>query len=57
MHLYVCNVSYKKQIFHEIDVTEREPSAETDAEDLEEDDCQQTENLRSGMHIEHGQNE
>ena len=42
LHLEVCDVLYKKQIFHETDVTERVSSAETDAEELEEDDCQET---------------
>ena len=32
MHLAVCDALYKKQTFHETDVTERESSAETDAE-------------------------
>ena len=32
-------------------------SAKTDAEELEEDDRQETEDLRSGINIEHGQNE
>ena len=34
-----------------------ESCAETDAEELEEDDCQETEDVRSGINIEHGQNE
>ena len=57
MHLAVCDNSCKKQTFHETDITERESSAETDAEELEEDDCQETEDLRAGINIEHGQNE
>ena len=57
IHLAVCAVLCKKQTIHETDVTERESSAETDAEELEEDDCQETEDLRSGINIEHGQNE
>ena len=57
IHLAVCDVLYKKQAFHETNVTEVESSAETDAEELEEDDCQETEDLRSGINIEHGQNE
>ena len=52
-----CDVLYKKQTFHETDDTERVSSAETDAEELEENDCQETEDLRSGINIEHGQNE
>ena len=39
----VCDVLYKKQTFHEADATESESSAETDAEELEEDICQETE--------------
>ena len=54
MHLAVCDVLHKKQTFHETDVTERESSVDTDAEELEEDDCQETED---GINIEHGQNE
>ena len=57
MHLAVCDVLYKKPTFHETDDTERESSAKTDADELEEDDCQETEDLRSGVDIEHGQNE
>ena len=57
MHLAVCDVLYKKQTFHETEVTERESSVETDAEELDEDDCQEAEDLRSGINIEHGQNE
>ena len=57
IHLAVCDVLYKKQTFHETYVTERESCAETDAEELEEDDCRETEDLRSGINIEHGQNE
>ena len=53
----MCGVLYKKQTFHETDMTERELSAITDAEELEEDDCQETDDLRSGINIEHGQNE
>ena len=34
-----------------------ESSAETDSEEIEEDDCQETEDLKSGINIEHGQNE
>ena len=55
--LAVCDVLYKKQTFHEIDATERESSAKTYAEELEEDDCQETEDLRCDINIEHGQNE
>ena len=57
IHLAVCDVLCKKKTFSETDSTERESSAETDAEELEEDDCQETEDLRSSMNIEHGQNE
>ena len=57
IHLAVCDVLYKKQTFHEIDITEVDSSAETDGEELEEDDCQETEDLRSGINIEHVQNE
>ena len=42
IHLVVCDVLYKKHTFHETDVTLRESNAETDAEELEEDDCQET---------------
>ena len=35
----VSYVLYKKQIFHETDVTEIESSAETDAEEIQKDDC------------------
>ena len=56
VHLAVCYILYK-QIIHETVATESESSAETDAEELEEDDCQETEDLRSGINIEHGQNE
>ena len=45
MHLAVCDVLYKKQTFHETDVTKTETSAETYAEELEEDDCQETEDF------------
>ena len=34
-----------------------ESSADIDAEELEENDCQETEDLRSGMNIKHGQDE
>ena len=54
-HLAVCDVSYKKQTFHDTDVTARVSRAETDAEELEEDDCQETVDLRSGINIEHVQ--
>ena len=54
IHLAACDAMYKKQTFHETDVTERESSAKTDAEELEEDECH---DLRSGINIEHGQNE
>ena len=57
IHLAVCDILYKRQIFHETDITERESSAKTDAEELEEDDCQKTEDLRCDINIEHGQNE
>ena len=57
MYLAVCDVLCKKQTSHEADVTERESSAKIDAEELEEDDCQETEDLRSAINIEHGQNE
>ena len=53
----VCDILYKRQKFHETDVTERVSRAKTDAEELEEDDCQETEDLRTGINIEHGQNE
>ena len=56
IHLAVSDALYRKQTFHETDVTERESSAKTDAEELEEDDCQETEDLRSVINIEHGQN-
>ena len=39
VHLAVCDVLYKKQTFHKTDDAERESSAKTDAEELEEDDC------------------
>ena len=57
IHLAVCEFLYKKQRCHETDATERDSSAEIDAEELEEDDCQETEDLRSGKNIEHGQKE
>ena len=57
VQIYIYIHTYKKQTFHETDVTEKESSTETDAEELEEDDCQETEDLRSGINIEHGQNE
>ena len=57
MHLSVCDVLYKNKTFHETDVTERKSSAKTDTKELEEDDCQETEELRSAINIEHGQNE
>ena len=57
MHLAVCDVLHKKQTFHETDVTEMESSAKADADELEEDNCQETEDLRSGINIEHGQND
>ena len=57
MHLAVCDVLCRKHTYHETDVTKRKSSAKTDAEELEEDDCQKTEDLRSGINIEHGQNE
>ena len=56
IHLAVCDALYKKQTFHENDETEMESNAETYAEELE-DDCHETEDLTSGMNIEHGQNE
>ena len=43
IHHAVCNVLYRKQTFHEADVTVKESSAER--EELEEDDCQETEDL------------
>ena len=48
-----CDVLYKKQTFHETDDKGMESSTETDAEELEEDDCQETVDLRSGINIEH----
>ena len=54
MHLAVCDVLYKKQTFHVTDFTERESSAETDAEELKEDDRQEAEDLRSCINIGHG---
>ena len=57
IHLAVCDVLCKKQTLHETDATESESSAETDADELEEDDCHETEELWSGINIEHGQNE
>ena len=57
MHLAVYDVLCEKQTFHETDVAEMESSAKTDAEELEEDDCPETEDLRSGINIEHGQND
>ena len=39
------------------DVTDRESTAKTAAEDLEEDDCQVTEDIRSDINIEHGEND
>ena len=41
---------------YETDVTEWESGAETDAEELEEHDCQETKDSTPGMNIEHGQN-
>ena len=35
----------------------QESSAKTDSEELEEDDCQETEDLKSGINIDHGQKE
>ena len=55
IHLAVCGVLYKMQTLHETDDTEMESSAETNTEELEKDDCQETEDLRSGINIEHGQ--
>ena len=57
MHLAVCDALYKKQTFNEADVTEWASIAKTDAEELEEDDCQEIFVLRSGINIEHGHNE
>ena len=57
IHLAVCDILWKKQTLHETDVTERESSAEAYAEELEEDDCQETEDLRAGINIEHDQDE
>ena len=57
MRLAVCGVLYMMQTFHETDVTEKESSIETDAEELEEFDCQATEDIISGENIEHGQND
>ena len=57
MRLVVYDVLYKKQTFYENDVIERMSSAKADAEELEEDDCQETKDLRSDINIEHGQNE
>ena len=57
MHLAVCDALYKKLTFHETDVPERESSVKADAEGLEEDDCQEAEDLRSDIDIKHGQNE
>ena len=57
MHVAVCDVLSKKLTFHEPNVTERESSDETVADKLEEDDCQETEDLRSDINIEHGQND
>ena len=34
-----------------------ESSAKADIEEVEEDDCQETEDLRSGINIDHGQND
>ena len=56
-HYNVCDALYKKQTFHETDVTEMESSAKTVADELEEDNCQEREDLRSGINIEHGQND
>ena len=47
MHLAVYDALYRKQTFHEADV----------ADVLEENDCQETDDLRSGINIEHDQNE
>ena len=55
-HLAVYDVLYKKQTFHETDITERELNAKDDTEEIEEDDCQETEDLRSGINIEHAKN-
>ena len=57
IHIAVCDALYKKQTLNETDLTERKSSAKTDAEELEEDDFQETEHLRSGINIEHRQNE
>ena len=43
IHLAVYDLLHKKQTFHEIEVTEMESSDDTDAKELEEDDCQETE--------------
>ena len=48
IHLAVCDVLYRKQTYHETDDTEK-LSAEADAEE--------TEDSRSGINIEHGQDE
>ena len=53
----MCDALYKNQTFHETDATEKESSAKTDAEEIKEDDCQETEDLRYGINIEHRQNE
>ena len=57
IHLAACDVLIRKQTFHDTDVAEMETSYEADAEELEEDDCQETDDLISGINIEHGQNE
>ena len=51
MHHAVCDASSKKQTFHETDITERESISETGAEELEENECQEIEDLRSGINI------
>ena len=56
-YIFMFVTFYKRSTFHESDITERESSVKTDAEELEEDDCQETEDLRSGISIEHGLNE
>ena len=42
MHMLFVTFYTRSRHFNETDVTEREPSSETDGEELEEDDCKET---------------
>ena len=50
IHPAVCDVLYKKT-FTKTDVTEAKTSADSDAEELEEDDCRETKDLKSGINM------